>query len=68
MDWQPIETAPKDGHHILLYRPEIQFVGYWPFAASVGEFWCINAPGMPYMNPPPTHWMPLLPPPKEKQP
>lgn len=55
-EWQPIKTAPKDGNHILLYRPEIQYVGY--YGGSVSG-WRINAPGLPAMWPLPTHWMPL---------
>jgi hypothetical protein len=54
MNWRPIETAPKDGSHILLYRPHIQFVGFY---APAG--WVVNAPGLPLMGKPPTHWMPL---------
>jgi len=56
MDWKPIETAPKNGSHILLFRPEIQFTGYWGGANSG---WRINAPGLPSLWPVPTHWMPL---------
>lgn len=52
-DWQPIDTAPKDGTIIILYRPEIQFVG---FHERFG--WVVNAPGMPVIDPPPTHWKP----------
>lgn len=52
MNWQPIETAPKDGSQILLYRPFIMFVGFFG-----GSQWCYNAPAI--MRPPPTHWMPL---------
>ncbi len=55
-EWEPIDTAPKDGSHMLLYRPEIQFVGYYGGANSG---WRINAPGLPAMFPLPTHWMPL---------
>jgi hypothetical protein len=53
--WQPIETAPRDGFHILLYRPEICFVGYY----AAGGDWVISAPDLPPMYPAPTHWMPL---------
>ena len=56
-EWNPIETAPKDRNHILLFRPEMQFIGYWG-GASYG--WRINAPRLPALWPPPTHWM-LLP-------
>jgi len=57
--WQPIETAPKDGFHIQLYRPEIQFVGYW---ADAG--WCMQ--GCKSIDPAPTHWKPLTDSPAEK--
>lgn len=70
-EWQPIETAPKDGEKILLgYFPEPAYDG-----AIVGEScevafwhgthkkWCsrtlLNAEG--YFSP--THWMPLPRPP-----
>jgi len=56
MNWQPIDTAPKDGFHLLLFRPDIQFVGYW---GGPNSGWRINAPGLPAMWPLPTHWMPL---------
>ena len=64
MKWKPIDTAPKDGYHILLYRPEIQFVGYWGGANSG---WHLNAPGLPSMWPLPTHWMALPLPPHNQQ-
>jgi len=52
----PIKTAPKDGSHLLLFRPEIQFTGYW---GGSNSGWRINAPGLPAMWPLPTHWMSL---------
>ena len=61
MKWQPIETAPKDGFHYLLYAPELQFVGFW---AKGCEHWCYVAPGCPVAPTQPTHWMPLPEPPK----
>ena len=54
--WRDISSAPKDGSHIQLYRPEIQFVGYF---ATRAKKWAHNAPGLPFMDPPPTHWKPL---------
>lgn len=54
--WHPIETAPLNGNHILLYRKCIQFVGYYGGANSG---WRINAPDLPAMWPLPTHWKPL---------
>lgn len=63
-EWQPIETASKDGFHVLLYRPEIQFTGYYGGANSG---WRINAPGLPAMYPKPTHWQHLPEPPKHSE-
>jgi hypothetical protein len=62
MDWQPIETAPKDGTRILLwvlsqYDPR-EAVGRWD---SHG-YWAIDYNDVPCD---PTHWMPLPAPPKE---
>ena len=54
--WLPIETAPKDGFHMLLYRPKIVFVGYYGGANSG---WRHNAPGLDAIWPLPTHWMPI---------
>jgi hypothetical protein len=59
-EWQDISTAPKDGFHILLWRDDIQFVGYH---AEAG--WCMQ--GCKLINPEPTHWMPLQNPPKQRK-
>jgi hypothetical protein len=75
MEWQPIETAPKDGTRILLYRPS-----YFDWARVIGGNWCdekIAKKPRPYWTHDrecligvlearqhqPTHWMPLPPPP-----
>lgn len=73
MEWQPIETSPKDGTKILLYGK----YGWMIYEKSkvtktgilVGYFddeqW-VTVTDNPYediMHP--THWMPLPPPPKE---
>jgi hypothetical protein len=59
-NWQPIETAPKDGTPILAFRPVVpigQVVGYLTanglFISAVGG-WCLL----------PTHWQPLPDPPE----
>lgn len=65
MDWQPIETAPKDGM-VLVYCPDArqgkeivaaQLKAGKPFLVS-GIFAFDHAPA--------THWMPLPPPPKDQ--
>jgi hypothetical protein len=61
MDWQPIETAPRDGTPILLWahmdwRDELIPVTGW-YARGSGE-WVCHAD---WFNP--THWMPLPVPP-----
>ena len=61
-EWQPIETAPKDGTEIILCDmnwPRVD--GYRP--RKIGLFyagkWLINGGSWE-----PTHWMPLPPPPQ----
>jgi hypothetical protein len=70
--WRPIETAPKDGTRILLYRPdvrgehiEIMVEGYWSNLPghSYGIGWrtpCFSFSGGKHD---PTHWQPLPSPP-----
>lgn len=60
-DWQPIETAPRDGSDIIVYRPKangdyIPHVGvdYW----FKGYCW-----GKSNHECQPTHWTPLPEPP-----
>lgn len=66
MEWQPIETAPKDGTRILLVtssgRPRRIFMGsytdkgsWWPWRVDQTNYH-INQSDL-------THWMPLPPPP-----
>ena len=58
-EWQPIETAPKDGTDILFFgsRNGVWFGRYNP--APKG--WCL---GLPTDGESPTHWMPLPDPPR----
>ena len=80
MEWQPIETAPKDGKAVLLYKPDERMVGEYTIAGYWGEWpghedgWiaCDGKPQGYYSNVAggrqgyPTHWMPLPPPPEAK--
>ena len=64
MEWQPIETAPKDGTFVLvaLYEwndPERGFV--YEVAKWDGEDWMSEA----YPIYPPKHWCPITPPPTQ---
>jgi len=70
MDWQPIETAPKDGPPILIYdsgdswsgiiEPEpVIYVCVWE---GWNKCW-VEADGEQYSVFKPTHWMPLPEPP-----
>lgn len=59
MDWQPIETAPKDGSRILAYEPSAD--------SKIHEIWWEDDCGGPFQGwtddwdtePEPTHWVPL---------
>ena len=69
MEWQPIETAPKDGSHILLGNETLSSVGSWlsdmDYGAEyegqlgVAGWWCLDSNDCQ-----PTHWMPKPDPPK----
>lgn len=72
MEWQPIETAPKDGTPVLLYfngwdrptaRPTV-YVGTWTTDFDGDGEWYIDWGDLTqYHIGPMTHWMPLPPPP-----
>lgn len=73
MDWQPIETAPKDGTHIIALRPtdpphvESMYWARYEDADRDGD-WHWSYDGDSPREGSPTHWMPLPPPPKEPTP
>jgi hypothetical protein len=65
-EWQPIETAPRDGHDILITNRGhgmLVRIAFWDEAFGVGGRWST----WPGRNPAlyePTHWMPLPEPPQ----
>jgi hypothetical protein len=69
-NWEPIETAPKDGSVILLCWPFGDHVdgphietGSWMKLSGYAAHWCRAGKWTPGLDP--THWMPLPAPPKE---
>ena len=58
-EWQPIETAPKDGRAVLVLDTGAILISQWVDDED-GIGWWDNG----LMEPPPTHWMPLPDPPK----
>lgn len=65
MNWQPIETAPKDGTWIWAYWPEAIFEdrqcpAVWEYHVD-GYRWTDPADSKEFVQP--THWMPLPAPP-----
>lgn len=79
MEWQQIETAPRDGSQVLLYGlwagevsgpiidPRVD-IGFWNGGESdyAGTDWWQIVTGDAYACwLKPTHWMPLPEPPKE---
>ncbi len=67
MEWQPIETAPRDGTYVILGGGTAGFG--WSiegrFIESDDNWWAINNDPSDYWGAPltPTHWMHLPPPP-----
>jgi hypothetical protein len=58
-EWQPIETAPKDGKRILVFcsHSNMTIETCWLENSGFGWWWNTH-----HLNPP-THWMPLPKPP-----
>ena len=78
MDWQPIETAPRDGTEFLATHTRLKFVRPYicswgrcklqpdGYVANSGKEWW-RAYGQTKLAPRPTHWMPLPEPPQDNQ-
>ena len=67
-EWQPIETAPKDGTKILMYYPQPNIGTRKAMAISIGAWHLKGAAwhregGKKIRYTLPTHWMPLPSPP-----
>ena len=66
MNWQSIETAPKDGSRILAFEyywvGDIPFVCYW-----YKSRWVFHCPGTSLVEMNPEYWMPLPKPPAEEK-
>jgi hypothetical protein len=70
MEWQPIETAPKDGTRVLVCDTGIDRWVCSARAVSVGAdshevVWLDDADS--FIDEQPTHWMPLPTPPNREQ-
>ena len=61
-DWLPIETAPRDGTKILVWRPRESndYEAHADVDAWMGKSWWHSRRAQQ-----PTHWMPLPMPPAE---
>ena len=70
-DWQPIETAPKDGRRILVTCEGRVFIatyasGWTPEWVDEGSgYWDASMDSIDYAHFFATHWMPLPTPPKD---
>ena len=67
IEWQPIETAPKNGTDILVMTGETMHVVRWINIHGDFDYWAVddNKHGpFTLRGKAPTHWMPLPEPPK----
>lgn len=67
MEWQPIESAPKDGSRVIIYDPDIpseKGIVTEALFDSWRETWTDTVET--YLRYNPTHWMPLPEPPQCK--
>lgn len=56
MTWQPIDTAPEDGSHVLVTDGATQRVAWFDIC---GWTWYQKYGGISMVMLHPTHWMPL---------
>lgn len=62
MDWQPIETAPKDGTIVIAYYPATnQYNDRVMIVRRKSRGWAPAGGGNRTLVSSPTHWMPLPP-------
>jgi hypothetical protein len=67
-EWQPIETAPKDGRQIIGFRwPCEDNHTAWPHLCGIAYFNKYNWMWLGALYLPPTHWMPLQPAPEREK-
>lgn len=63
MNWQPIETAPKDGTRILIFNGNTLSAYWYKFVSKQGGSWQLTEAGGYAgdgdLSSEPTHWMPL---------
>ncbi len=69
-DWQPIETAPKDGRYVLLCfidgcsrDPECPNMAVGRYYEDAPDYWLTAIWASSASHEMPTHWMPLPEPP-----
>jgi len=67
MDWNPIETAPRDGSAFVGYNPKYGWVGTVRFDLPQDEYPEISNPNWEFLGNTVmcTHWTPLTNPPEE---
>lgn len=61
--WQPIETAPKDGSYVILTNGEDVTAGWW---RGRGSGWNTGYEALDFTGEP-THWMSMPDPPEKTQ-
>ena len=64
-EWQPIETAPKDGTKVLIFDGEEIFLASYKNYCGTMPTWQPEYAEVPmFEDDMPSHWMPLPAPPK----
>lgn len=64
MEWQPIETAPRDGTPVLIYAAGGDhhagvLIAFYEGQDATGDYWIVRDDGDRLWATNPTHWMSL---------